>query len=103
MEEINIREFNQITARGQVLVDFYELGCLNCQLLLPTLNELAKDNPQIKFVKINADNARTLLERLNITALPTLVAFRDGVKLQPAIIGVKPKKVLQGVLNDLFK
>jgi len=76
-----------------VLVDFYAPWCGPCQLMtgiLDKVSETMKDKVQI--VKINTDNYPALASQYQITALPTLVLFKDGTPVDriEGVIQVQP-------------
>ena len=83
-----------------VLVDFYAPWCGPCQLMtgiLDKVSETMKDKVQI--VKINTDNYPALATQYQITALPTLVLFKDGAPVD-RIEGVMQVQPLCDRLTD---
>jgi thioredoxin 1 len=62
-----------------VLVDFYASWCGPCKTLAPVLEQLADEfRSNIRFRKVNVDEAPALSERHNIRAVPTLLFFKNG-------------------------
>jgi thioredoxin len=62
-----------------VLLDCYAPWCGPCKALTPILEEIAvKGGGAFRLVKINTDNERQAATALEITALPTIFAVRDG-------------------------
>ena len=73
-----------------VLVDFYATWCGPCQMMVPILDQVNQDmKEQIQVVKIDTDKYPQIASEYHITALPTLVLFKQG---QPVdrIEGVMP-------------
>ena len=62
-----------------VLVDFWAEWCGPCKMLAPVLNEIAAEQDgQAVIGKLNIDEAPELAVRFGITAIPTLMVFRNG-------------------------
>lgn len=87
-----------LQSRTPVLVDFYADWCGPCQMLTPVLEELARETPSAKVVKINVDQSRELVERYGINAIPSVMVFRNG-KLVSRYTGLANKAQLQSMLS----
>jgi thioredoxin 1 len=81
-----------------VLVDFYADWCGPCQMLAPILEELARETPSARVVKVNVDHSRQLATRYNITGIPSVMVFRDG-KVVGQHMGLADKAQLQAMLS----
>jgi thioredoxin len=62
-----------------VLVDFWADWCGPCKQFAPVYESLSEDHPDITFAKVDTEAEQTLAARAGITAIPTLMAFREGV------------------------
>jgi thioredoxin 1 len=72
-------ETEVLRASGPVLVDFYAPWCGPCKMLAPLLEQLAGELAgQVKFAKMNVDEASNLADQYGITGVPTLMLFRGG-------------------------
>lgn len=72
----NLDNFDEITSKGDVLVDFFATWCGPCKMLAPEL-ELISDKVQI--VKVDIDENLELCKRFGVMSVPTLVYFKkDG-------------------------
>lgn len=61
-----------------VLIDFWAAWCGPCQMLMPTIEELANEVTDAKICKINVDEQPELAEQFSVMTIPTLVVIRDG-------------------------
>lgn len=62
-----------------VLLDVYADWCGPCKALSPALEQMAVNaGGAFRLVKINSDNERTVSQALEVTALPTVFAIRQG-------------------------
>lgn len=62
-----------------ILVDFWADWCGPCKMLSPVLNEVAAEqNGKAVIAKLNIDEAPELAARYGITAIPTLIVFKNG-------------------------
>jgi thioredoxin 1 len=73
-----------------VLVDFWASWCGPCKMLSPIIDEISEEVADIKFCKVNTDEADTLALKYRVMSIPTLILFKNG---EPAAtsIGAKPK------------
>jgi thioredoxin 1 len=96
----NLESFEQIVLDSEVpvLVDFYADWCRPCQLLAPTLEELAREMPDAKIVKVNVDESPELAGHFGISSIPTLMVFKDG-KLEASRRGLVDKASLEQLLR----
>lgn len=80
-----------------VLVDFYADWCGPCKMLLPIIEEIAKENEDIKVVKINVDNEQELAIQYGVMSIPTVVAIKQGEEINRKIGLVDKKELLNMV------
>ena len=81
-----------------VLVDFYATWCPPCKSLSPIVEEIEKENADIKFLKINVDDEQELAIEYGIMSVPTLVFIKNGEPVDKSV-GLISKKELQAFLN----
>ena len=67
-------------------------------MLSPIVEQLAEEHPEIAFGKVNVDEAPEIAQRYQISAIPTLLLFRDGKPVDMSV-GVKSKAELEKFLK----
>lgn len=87
-----------LEADAPVLVDFYADWCGPCRMLSPVLEELAREHPEVRIVKINVDNSPNAAAEYNIEAIPALRLFRGG-KVVSRFDGLAEKAELKSMLG----
>ena len=93
MREVTPEELpSVIETTSKVLVDFYSPQCAPCKVLGTILEKIESDYEMIK-VEVNYDMA----EMFNISALPHVVIFNEGEKINE-FIGLLGKSKIEDLL-----
>lgn len=87
-----------INSSKKVLVDFYADWCGPCRMMSPILDEFARENPNIKVVKVNVSNGGAILGKYGIRGLPTLIVFQGGREIKRGL-GARTKAGLQTLVR----
>lgn len=96
---VNKNNFNQevLNSDKPVLMDFWAPWCGPCRMVVPLVEEIAKERSDIKVVKINVDEEQELAMQFGVMSIPTLVVMKNG-KIVNQATGARPKAQIFAML-----
>ena len=101
MTAININKNNfqseVMNSDKPVLLDFWAPWCAPCRMVVPIIEEIAGERPDIRVGKINVDEQPELTSKFGIMSIPTLVVMKNG-KIVQQVSGVRPKNAILEML-----
>ena len=77
--ELTSQNFNQEIANNDLLlVDFWAEWCGPCKSMHPIFTRMAKKYKQVRFARVNIDNAQDIAMRYGVQSIPTFIMFKNG-------------------------
>jgi thioredoxin 1 len=85
--------FDEQTASGYTLIDFWAEWCGPCRALAPVIDEIADElGDKIKVCKLDVDSNQRAAVRFGIRGIPTVIMMKDG-KLVDSVTGNDPQRI----------
>ena len=80
-----------------VLVDFWATWCGPCKMLSPLVNEIAEQADGFKVCAVNVDEAQDLAMQYQVSAIPTLLVFKNGEVANRSVGFIQKPQILARV------
>jgi len=90
----------KVSGEGIALVDFWAAWCGPCRAFAPIFEKASEAHPDITFGKVDTEAEQSLAGAAQISAIPTLMAFRDGVLVYREA-GALPAKALEDLISQI--
>ena len=90
---------NAVKSASLAMVDFWATWCGPCKLMSPIVEKLATlyDGKAV-IGKVETDSEMELAQKYGITAIPTLIFFKNGAEFERKV-GVVPEAALRDILD----
>lgn len=95
-----VAEFQEaIQYAGLTVIDFSAVWCQPYKMIAPAVEQLASANPNAHFFQVDVDKSPDVSAKNGITAMPTLLFFKNGVKIG-SIVGANFQKIRAFVADN---
>lgn len=98
--DLTAKTFEATIKQGIVLVDLWASWCAPCRAFAPIFAAAANRHPGVVFAKLDTEAEQELSRALGVRAIPTLMAFRDGV-LVFSQAGVQPGQAIDKLVAQI--
>ncbi len=87
---------------GLVLIDWWASWCAPCRMFGPIYERVSERYPEVRFAKVDTEQHEELAIAAEISEIPTLMAYRDGVLLLHQS-GIVTEVALETVIEQALK
>jgi thioredoxin 2 len=104
--ELNEQNFNQFVSHSDlpIFIDLWADWCGPCKMMAPHFAQVAQQNPQIIFAKINTEQSPRLSAAFHVRSIPTLVLMNktnEIARISGALRSSELQQWLDQQLNDV--
>lgn len=103
MGTVNLTEADfeeTVTGNDIVLVDWWADWCGPCKMFAPVYDKASEQHGDVVFAKVDTEDQQALAAGAQITSIPTIMAFKDGV-LVFRQSGALPARDLESVISQV--
>jgi len=95
-------EFNDLSNKGSVYVQFSANWCGPCKVLTKTIESIEDSQEDINFIKVDVDSHREIAQNFGVRSIPRVILFKDGEQVGD-FVGAKNEKDLKEIFQKSFK
>lgn len=100
VKELTDATFEEATANGVTLTDFWATWCGPCRMQSPVIEQLDQEmGDKVAFNKVDVDENQATAAKFGIMSIPTLLIKKDG-QVVDTLVGYHPKEAIEVKLNQ---
>ena len=101
VKHLTSANFEELTSKGIVLIDFWATWCGPCRMLGPVLDQVADEmGDDVVIGKINIDEEQDIAVKFGVRSIPAMFILKDG-EVRESFVGVKDKATLVNSLKSV--
>jgi thioredoxin 1 len=101
VKHLTSADFEEVTSKGTVLVDFWATWCGPCRMLGPILDQVAAEvGDDAVVAKINVEEEQELAAKFGVRSIPAIFILKDG-KVVKDFVGLKDKATLVDAIKSV--
>jgi thioredoxin len=101
VKHLTSENFEELTSKGVVLIDFWATWCGPCRALGPILDQVSDEmGDEVVIAKINIDEEQDLAVKFGVRSIPAMFILKDG-EVMESFVGVKDKATIVNSIKSV--
>lgn len=84
-----------LSENQKVVIDFFATWCGPCKKMSPIFDKKEEEYSDIKFFKVNVDEAEDIVSKYEISAMPTFLFIKDKELIGKKLEGASEEKLVE--------
>lgn len=100
---LNSKNFDELTKKGNWIIDFWAEWCGPCQMMVPEFEKAAQEmKGKVNFAKVNVDEESELAQRFDVMSIPSMILLKNGKEVDRTIGALQKAEIIH-ISNNAFK